>query len=44
MVGRHWEEEKVLAVMKIIDKALGPRGFGPGSWKLGSNAREEKAI
>jgi Asp-tRNA(Asn)/Glu-tRNA(Gln) amidotransferase A subunit family amidase len=32
VVGRPWEEEKVLAMMHVIDAALGPRGFGPGSW------------
>jgi Asp-tRNA(Asn)/Glu-tRNA(Gln) amidotransferase A subunit family amidase len=32
VVGRPWEEEKVLALMHVIDTALGPRGFGPGSW------------
>ena len=33
VVGQPWEEEKVLAIMRVIDAALGPRGFGPGSWK-----------
>jgi len=32
VVGQPWEEEKVLAMMHVIDGALGPRGFGPGSW------------
>ncbi|KAJ7052235.1 amidase [Mycena amicta] len=32
VVGRKWEDEKVLAMMRIVDDALGPRGFGPGSW------------
>ena len=32
VVGQPWEEEKVLAIMHVIDAALGPRGFGPGSW------------
>jgi Asp-tRNA(Asn)/Glu-tRNA(Gln) amidotransferase A subunit family amidase len=32
VVGKPWEEEKVLAMMRVIDAALGPRGFGPGSW------------
>ncbi|KAG8798930.1 hypothetical protein FRC17_007284 [Serendipita sp. 399] len=32
VVGRHWEDEKVLAIMDVIDKALPPRNFGPGSW------------
>jgi Asp-tRNA(Asn)/Glu-tRNA(Gln) amidotransferase A subunit family amidase len=33
VVGRKWEDEKVLAIMSVVDKALGPRGFGPGAWK-----------
>jgi len=32
IVGQPWGEEKVLAVMGVVDAALGPRGFGPGSW------------
>lgn len=32
VVGKPWEEEKVLAIMRVVDTALGPRGFGPGSW------------
>ncbi|KAG6854260.1 hypothetical protein C0991_008953 [Blastosporella zonata] len=33
VVGKKWEEEKVLAMMHVIDSALGKdRGFGPGSW------------
>jgi Asp-tRNA(Asn)/Glu-tRNA(Gln) amidotransferase A subunit family amidase len=34
IVGEAWGEEKVLAVMHVVDAALGPRGFGPGSWAL----------
>ncbi|KIJ62913.1 hypothetical protein HYDPIDRAFT_182577 [Hydnomerulius pinastri MD-312] len=33
IVGRKWDDEKVLAMMRVVDDALGPRGFGPGSWK-----------
>ena len=33
VVGQPWGEEKVLAIMHVIDGALGPRGFGPGSWE-----------
>ncbi|KAH7920402.1 amidase signature enzyme [Leucogyrophana mollusca] len=33
IVGKKWEDEKVLAMMHIVDNALGPRGFGPGSWQ-----------
>jgi len=32
VVGQPWEEEKVLAIMHVVDAVLGPRGFGPGSW------------
>jgi hypothetical protein len=32
IVGKHWEEEKVIGMMKVVDHALGPRGFGPGAW------------
>lgn len=33
LVGRKWEDEKVLAMMKVVDDALGKdRGFGPGAW------------
>ena len=32
VVGRRWEEEKVVEMMKILDRALGPRDFGPLSW------------
>ncbi|EKM81874.1 hypothetical protein AGABI1DRAFT_112104 [Agaricus bisporus var. burnettii JB137-S8] len=32
VVGQRWEEEKVLAMMKTLDEALGAdRGFGPGA-------------
>ena len=37
IVGRKWEDEKVLGIMRLVDRALGERGFGPGSWS------EEKA-
>ena len=34
IVGKKWEDEKVLAMMKVVDEALGmARGFGPGVWK-----------
>ncbi|KAF7338607.1 putative amidase PB8B6.03 [Mycena venus] len=33
VVGRKWEDEKVLAMMQVVDAALGKdRGFGPGSF------------
>lgn len=33
VVGRRWEDEKVIEMMRVVDDALGPRDFGPGSWK-----------
>lgn len=33
VIGRRWEEEKVIEMMKVVDKALGPRPFGPLSWQ-----------
>jgi hypothetical protein len=32
IVGGHWEEEKVIEMMKVVDEALGSRGFGPGEF------------
>ncbi|KAG6869233.1 hypothetical protein C0993_009097 [Termitomyces sp. T159_Od127] len=33
IVGKKWEEEKVMEMMHVVDDALGKdRGFGPGSW------------
>jgi len=31
IVGRLYEDEKVIEMMQIVDEALGERGFGPGS-------------
>ena len=46
VVGQPWGEEKVLAIMHVIDAVLGPRGFGPGSWapnkQTGSMETSEK--
>ena len=33
LVGRRWEDEKVIEMMKVVDAALGERGFGPDGWK-----------
>ncbi|KAG2354858.1 amidase signature enzyme [Suillus spraguei] len=33
LVGKKWEDENVLAMMHVVDAALGPRGFGLGSWE-----------
>lgn len=32
VVGRQWDEERVIELMKVVDNALGPRGFGPGEF------------
>ncbi|KAJ3520133.1 hypothetical protein NMY22_g12886 [Coprinellus aureogranulatus] len=33
IVGQKWEDEKVLAMMGVVDEALGKgRRFGPGEW------------
>ncbi|KAG8983234.1 hypothetical protein FRB90_006210, partial [Tulasnella sp. 427] len=32
IVGKPWEDEKVVEMMKLVDSALGKRGFGPGAW------------
>ena len=32
VVGKRWEDEKVIEMMKVVDTALGERGFGPGAW------------
>ncbi|KAI6025550.1 amidase signature domain-containing protein [Pisolithus marmoratus] len=37
IVGRRWDDEKVLAMMRVVDEALGSRGFGPGRWESGDN-------
>jgi hypothetical protein len=38
VVGRKWEDEKVLAMMAVIDDVLGERGFGPDVSPLESKA------
>jgi hypothetical protein len=41
IAGKSWEEEKVIEMMKVVDRALGERGFGPGSyrkWKEGRSS------
>lgn len=41
IAGKAWEEEKVIEMMKVVDRALGERGFGPGSyrkWKEGKSS------
>ncbi|GJN89051.1 hypothetical protein Rhopal_002025-T1 [Rhodotorula paludigena] len=41
VVGRQWDEERVLEVMKVVDGALGPRGFGPGEYTKREKGREK---
>ena len=33
LVGKRWEDEKVVEMMKVVDAALGDRGFGPDGWE-----------
>ncbi|KAF9786269.1 amidase signature enzyme [Thelephora terrestris] len=33
LVGKRWEDEKVVEMMKVVDDALGERGFGPDGWE-----------
>ena len=33
LVGKRWEDEKVIEMMKVVDAALGERGFGPDGWE-----------
>ena len=33
LVGKKWEDEKVVEMMKVVDAALGERGFGPDGWE-----------
>ncbi|KAF8957476.1 amidase [Flammula alnicola] len=40
IVGKKWEEEKILAIMDVVDEALGKdRGFGPGAWDAYMNSK-----
>ncbi|GAA5962388.1 hypothetical protein JCM8115_001474 [Rhodotorula mucilaginosa] len=32
VVGRQWDEERMIELMKVVDEALGPRGFAPGDF------------
>lgn len=34
VIGKRWEDEKVVALMGVVDDALGSsRGFGPSAWQ-----------
>ena len=39
IAGKSWEEEKVIEMMKVVDRALGERGFGPGSYRKWKGGR-----
>lgn len=39
LVGKRWEDEKVIEMMKVVDAALGERGFGPDGWEKWKAAR-----
>lgn len=39
LVGRRWEDEKVVEIMKVVDAALGERGFGADGWEKWKDAR-----
>lgn len=41
VVGRQWDEERVIELMKVVDIALGPRGFGPGEFAKRQAAAEK---
>lgn len=32
IVGRQYDEERVIELMKVVDEAVGKRGFGPGEF------------
>lgn len=42
IIGEAWGEEKLLAIMHVVDAALGPRGFGPGTWAPNKQAGAAK--
>ena len=42
IVGKKWEDEKVVEMMKLVDRLLGQRGFGPGAWKTQRNTEGSK--
>ena len=42
LVGKKWEDEKVIEMMKVVDVALGERGFGPDGWEKWSKAAHSR--
>ncbi|KPV75250.1 uncharacterized protein RHOBADRAFT_26559 [Rhodotorula graminis WP1] len=41
VVGRKYDEERVIELMKVVDAALGPRGFAPGDFAAREREREK---
>ncbi|GAA5848469.1 hypothetical protein JCM9279_006575 [Rhodotorula babjevae] len=41
VVGRRYDEERVIELMKVVDRALGPRGFAPGDFAAREREREK---
>ncbi|GAA5903732.1 hypothetical protein JCM8208_006561 [Rhodotorula glutinis] len=41
VVGRRFDEERVIELMKVVDHALGPRGFAPGDFAAREREREK---
>ena len=39
LAGRRWDDEKIIEIMKVVDAALGERGFGPDGWEKWKAAR-----
>lgn len=39
IVGRKWDEERVIELMKVVDSALGERGFAPGDFRKRQDER-----
>ncbi|GAA5825521.1 hypothetical protein JCM11251_000271 [Rhodosporidiobolus azoricus] len=44
VVGRRWDEERVVKIMGVVDKALGPREFGPGQFVRREREATQKKI
>ncbi|KAG9001537.1 hypothetical protein FRB94_004688 [Tulasnella sp. JGI-2019a] len=41
IIGRHWEDEKVIKMMRVVDDALGQRSFGPGTYSSAMATKRE---
>lgn len=42
VVGKQWDEERVIELMKVVDEALGPRGFSPGDFMRREEGSSQK--